>query len=186
MKEGSPPALAPALAERPEGAADAKARAAEGGAGPGESGNAAAGSAGKAAEGNEAAGKGAGVDLGAAAESGGGLRWEGGAWVGWEAAGGWLRWALPVGLRGGGYGLELSYGSGGAGQLPLGIREDFHRLERKVEVPGPGVLGEASWLRLGTLRVRPGATFLEIKVGEAGTAADFRLMGVRLMLEGGA
>jgi hypothetical protein len=124
------------------------------------------------------------VKLKAGALASGGLKEESGVWKGWETAGGALRWALPAGLRSGGYTLELVYRSAGAGILPLMVREDFHALERSVKVDAAPE-GEAR-VRLGVLRVRPGATIFELKLTAPATAADFRLVEASLIPEGGA
>lgn len=129
------------------------------------------------------------VRLGAFAESGGGVVSESGSWTGWQAAGGFVRWVLPAGLRGGGYGLELVYTSPEPGDLALTVREDFHTLNRQLKViaadapGGPGPEGRAT---LGTLRLRPGATLLELKLQTAAPMKGFKLLELRLIPEGNA
>lgn len=116
-------------------------------------------------------------------QASGGLKQENGGWTGWQTAGGTLRWALPAGLPGGGYALELVYRSAAAGELPLAASEDFHGLTRLVKVEAAP--DAEARVRLGVLRVRPGATLLELKLTGPATAADFRLVEVSLIPEGG-
>ena len=116
-------------------------------------------------------------------EGTGGLREENGAWTGWQAAGGAVRWWLPAGLAGGGYALELVYRSTGSGSLPLTVREDFHGLTRTVKVDA--AVAADGRVRLGVLRMRPGASMLEVKLAGTGTPLDFRLLEVHLIPEGG-
>lgn len=127
--------------------------------------------------------------LGAFAESGGGVVADSGSWAGWQAAGGFVRWVLPAGIRGGGYALELIYTCPVDGELPLTIRENFHTLNRKVKITAagaPGVPVAEGRATLGTLRLRPGATLLELKLPTAAPIAGFKLMGLRLIPEGNA
>ncbi|MDB6071252.1 MAG: hypothetical protein JWL81_2423 [Verrucomicrobiales bacterium] len=129
------------------------------------------------------------VRLGAFAESGGGVVSESGSWTGWQAAGGFVRWVLPAGLRGGGYALELVYASPAAGELALTVREDFHTLNRQLKIiaadapGGPGPEGRAT---LGTLRLRPGATLLEVKLPTATPLTGFKLIELKLIPEANA
>jgi len=116
-------------------------------------------------------------------EGSGGLREDGGAWTGWQTAGGAVRWALPAGMIGGGYALELIYRSSAAGTLPLTVKVDFHRLHRSVKVDAAAE--SEGRVRLGVLRVRPGAAGLELNLTGAGSAPDFRLLAVHLIPEGG-
>ena len=113
----------------------------------------------------------------------GGVREESGAWTGWQTAGDAVRWTLPMGIKGGGYALELVYRSAGAGVLPLAVKEDFHGLTRFLKVSAAPATGGT--VRIGVLRVRPGATMLEIKLAAAGTLPDFRLLEVHLIPGGG-
>ena len=124
------------------------------------------------------------VKLGLFGEGGGELKVDGGAWTGWESAGGFIRWTLPAGLRPGGYALEMWYASAAEGTLALTAREDFHQLNRVVKFPAAAA-GTASQgrVKVGTLRVRPGASLLEIKVTAPGPAVGFRLFGVHLIPE---
>ena len=140
-------------------------------------------SGGAAAGGAAVDGKGQ-VTLGSAGgEGSGGLHEEEGAWSGWQMAGGAVRWPLPARLKGGGYVVELVYRSTGAGTLPLTVREDFHKLSRALKVE-PAAQTEGC-VQLGMLRVRPGAAMLELKLTGGGTVADFRLLEVRMIPEGG-
>ncbi len=124
------------------------------------------------------------VKLGLPAESGGGIQATAGAWTGWQAAGGFVKWGLPAGLPSGGYAVELVYSCAGAGSLLLGIREDFHFLNREVKVPAAPLAGTPQGrLRLGTLRLRSGATLLELKLTAPTTVADFRLFELHLIPE---
>ncbi len=115
------------------------------------------------------------VVLGAPAESGGGLKMTDGAWMGWDVAGGFLRWSLPAGMAGGGYAVEMVYVSEKEGKLSLGLREDFHSLSRVVQCAAAPDAGTEGRVRLGTLRLRPGAATLELKVAAAGTVGDFKV-----------
>jgi hypothetical protein len=123
------------------------------------------------------------VKLGPGGQASDGLKAENGVWTGWQSAGGTLRWTLPAGLASGGYTLELVYRCAASGELPLTVREDFHELSRSVKVEAAPET-EAR-VRLGVLRVRPGATFLELKRTGPATAADFRLVEAFLIPEGG-
>lgn len=124
------------------------------------------------------------VKLGLLAESGGGIQAAEGAWTGWQAAGGFIKWVLPAGLHRGGYALELVYSSTGEGSLRLGVREDFHSLSREVKVPAaPSAGAPQGRLRLGTLRLRSGATLLELKLTAPTTITDFRLFELHLIPE---
>ena len=123
------------------------------------------------------------IQLGARAENTGGLRWEGGAWIGW-AEGASLRWALPAGLRAGGYSLELAYAASAGGSLPLSLKEDFHSLNRVIKVsPTPTLTSPEGVVKVGTLRLRGGASVLELKVTGVPKVGDFRLFELRLILE---
>jgi len=115
------------------------------------------------------------IVLGAPAESGGGLKQQDGTWSSWEVTGGYLRWGLPAGLRGGGYAVEIVYVSEKEGKLSLGLREDFHTLNRVVHCAAAPDGGMEGRVRLGTLRVRPGAATLELKVAAPGTVGDFKV-----------
>ena len=126
------------------------------------------------------------VKLGVAGEGGGGLRAEGGAWTGWQAEGGFIRWPLPAGLRAGGYAMELVYASSRDATMGMAVRENFHTLSRVVKLPAAPAAGVPEGrVKLGTLRLRAGASLLELKVTAAGTAPDFRLFELRLILEEG-
>ena len=139
---------------------------------------------GEAASSGKMADKNGMVKLGFPAESGGGIQATAGAWTGWQAAGGFVKWGLPAGLRSGGYALELVYSCAGAGSLMLGIREDFHFLNREVKVPAAPPAGAPQGrLRLGTLHLRSGATLLELKLTAPTTVADFRLFELHLIPE---
>ncbi len=137
-------------------------------------------------EGTSAGNAGAGgiVTLGKPAECGGGVSESQGTWTGWRAAGGFIRWALPAGLRGGGYALELVYSSSAEGGLSLAVREDFHTLNRMAKAPAaPSAGAPEGRLKLGTLRLRPGASMLELKLTAPSTVGDFRLFELRLIPE---
>ncbi len=124
------------------------------------------------------------VKLGLPAESGGGIQATAGAWTGWQVAGGFVKWGLPAGLPSGGYAVELVYDSAGEGSLRLGVREDFHFLNREVKVPATAPAGVPQGrLRLGTLRLRSGATLLELKLTAPTTVAGFRLFELQLIPE---
>ncbi|MES2466574.1 MAG: hypothetical protein V4675_04670 [Verrucomicrobiota bacterium] len=124
------------------------------------------------------------VKLGLPAESGGGIQATAGAWTGWQAAGGFVKWGLPAGLPSGGYAVELVYDSAGEGSLRLGVREDFHFLNREVKLPATSPAGTPQGrLRLGTLRLRSGATLLELKLTAPTTVAGFRLFELQLIPE---
>jgi hypothetical protein len=115
------------------------------------------------------------IVLGTPAESGGGLKQQEGTWTGWEVAGGFLRWGLPAGMRGGGYAVEMVYVSENEGKLSLGLREDFHSLSRVVHCAAAPAGGTEGRVRIGPLRVRPGAATFELKVAAAGTVGDFKV-----------
>jgi hypothetical protein len=125
-----------------------------------------------------------GIGLGLNGEAAGGVQIKQGAWTGWGAAGASIRWSLPAGLRGGGYGVELQYETSGPGNLPLKICEDFHSLSRVAKIEAGSVAGDPPRkLRVGTLRLRPGATRLELKLTAPSTAPGFALTGLRLIPE---
>ena len=66
----------------------------------------------------------------------------------------------------------------------LEVREDFHFLNREVKVPASPPAGALPGrLRLGTLRLRSGATLLELKLTAPTTVADFRLFELHLIPE---
>ncbi len=124
------------------------------------------------------------VKLAFPAESGGGIQFTAGAWTGWQGAGGFIKWGLPAGLPSGGYAVELVYDSAGEGSLRLGVREDFHFLNREVKVPATAPAGAPQGrLQLGTLRLRSGATLLELKLTAPTTVAGFRLFELHLIPE---
>lgn len=112
---------------------------------------------------------------------GGGVRMDADSWTGWEAAGGLVRWALPVGVPGGGYQVELVYTSTAEGSLPLSVREDFHTLSRVVKVGATVAEGSKGRVTFGPLRIRAGASFLELKMMAGAPVAGFRLFEVRLI-----
>ena len=123
------------------------------------------------------------IQLGALAESSAGLRWEGGSWTGW-AEGSSLRWPLPAGLRAGGYAVELAYAATAGGSLPLGLKEDFHTLTREIKVsPTPSLTSPEGVVKLGTLRLRGGASTLELKLTGVLKVTDFRIFELRLIRE---
>jgi hypothetical protein len=125
-----------------------------------------------------------GVRLGRNGEAVGGLQLKEGAWTGWNASGASLRWALPAGLKGGGYGVVLEYETSGPGTLPLKICEDFHSLARTAKIEAGMAPGNAPrQLHLGTLRLRPGAGRLELKLTAAAHVPGFALTGLRLIPE---
>jgi hypothetical protein len=124
------------------------------------------------------------VKLALPAESGGGIQFTAGAWTGWQGAGGFVKWGLPAGLPSGGYAVELVYESAGEGSLRLGVREDFHFLNREVKVPAKvAATAPQGRIRLGTLRLRSGATLLELKLTAPTTVAGFRLFELQLIPE---
>lgn len=123
-----------------------------------------------------------GLGLGLNGEAAGGLQIKDGGWTGWTTASASVRWTLPAGLRGGGYAVEMEYGTSGTGTLPVKICEEFHSLTRVAKIEA-GTGDAPRKLRLGTLRVRPGATKLELKLTAPATAPGFVLMGLRLIPE---
>lgn len=125
-----------------------------------------------------------GLALGTKGEATGSLQLRDGAWTGWNAVGASLRWTLPTGLKGGGYGVVLEYMTSGPGNLPLKICEDFHSLSRTAKIEAGMVPGDPPRvLRLGTLRLRPGATRLELKLAVPANVPGFALTGLRLIPE---
>ncbi len=125
-----------------------------------------------------------GVRLGLNGEAGGGLQLKEGAWTGWTAAGAFLRWTLPAGLKGGGYGVVLEFETSGPGNLPLKICEDFHSLARIAKIEAGMAPGDAPrQVHLGTLRLRPGAGRLELKLTAPAHVPGFALTGLRLIPE---
>ena len=124
------------------------------------------------------------IRLEALAENTGGVRWEGGAWVGW-VDGASLRWVLPAGLPAGGYTVELAYAAGTGGSFSVGLKEDFHTLTREIKVSAtPKMTSPDGVVRVGTMRVRGGAQVLELKLTGAPKVSDFRLFELRLIQEG--
>lgn len=127
-----------------------------------------------------------GIPLRTHGEGAGGLKLVNEAWVSWTQAGATIRWALPPGLPAGGYTVELAYHSDTSGSVPLLISEDFHTLTRVAKVEAStGSDGDGSMKRIrpGTLRLKSGATRLELKLTAPATAAAFRLYELRLIPE---
>jgi len=120
--------------------------------------------------------------LGTPVETAGGLRMADGGWSGWETAGGMLRWTLAAGWPGGGYDVEITYVSGTDGTLGLGLKEDFHTLGRNVKLPAaPEGGSDPGRIRLGPLRMRPGAAGLELKITTPGTVPDLKVLTISLV-----
>ena len=114
------------------------------------------------------------------ARLGGGLKWDDvqNALTGWTENAS-ARWALPAGISGGGYEIEItsSCTAGAGGKLLIG--EGFYSLEREIA-------NNSGWdifttRNLGTLRVKTGSPYLELTARGVKGPALMRLRSIRLL-----
>ena len=98
--------------------------------------------------------------------------------TGWTSDKAFARWKLPIGLKTGGYEVELTYScAGGGGSFT--VKEDTYSLKREAKDSG-------SWASFrpevcGTLRVKSGSQHLQISASTVTGEGLFYLKSVRLL-----
>jgi hypothetical protein len=98
--------------------------------------------------------------------------------TGWTSASAFARWRLPIGLKTGGYDVELTYSSAGGGGSFV-VKEDTYSLKREAKDSG-------SWASFrpevcGTLHVKSSSQSLQISAATVAGEGLFYLQKVRLL-----